>query len=45
MNGDKTAPRRRYSNGAKARILAECEASGALVASVAMQHGINVTLT
>jgi transposase len=44
MNGDKTAPRRRYSNEAKAQILAECEAAAASVASVAMQHGINANV-
>ena len=44
MNGDKRAPRRRYSDETKARILAECEAAGASVASVAMAHGINANV-
>ena len=44
MNGDKTTPRRRYSGETKAQILAECEAAGASVASVAMRHGINANV-
>lgn len=44
MNGDKTAPRRRYSEETKAQILAECEAAGASVATVAIQHGINANV-
>lgn len=44
MNGDKTAPRRRYSEETKAQILAECEAAGASVASVAMKHCINANV-
>lgn len=44
MNGDKTAPRRRYSEETKTRILAECQAAGASVASVAMKHGINANV-
>jgi transposase len=44
MNGDKTAPRRRYGEEIKAQILAECEAAGASVASVAMKHGINANV-
>lgn len=44
MNGDKTAPRRRYSEETKTRILAECQAAGASVASVAIKHGINANV-
>ena len=44
MNGDKTAPRRRYSEETKAKILVECEVAGASVASVAMKHGINANV-
>ena len=44
MNGDKSAPRRRYSEETKAQILAECEAAGASVASVAIKHGINANV-
>ena len=44
MNGDKTAPRRRYSQEMKTQILAECQAAGASVASVAMKHGINANV-
>ena len=44
MNGDKSGPRRRYGEEFKAQILAECEAPGASVASVAMKHGINANV-
>ena len=44
MNGDKAAPRRRYSKETKAKLLAECDAAGASVASVAMKHGINANV-
>jgi len=41
MEDDKKATRRRYSAEFKAQVLAECSASGASVAKVAMAHGIN----
>jgi transposase len=36
--------RRRYGAELKAKILAECNASGASVAKVAMSHGINANI-
>lgn len=37
-------PRRRYSPEFKAKVLDECEAPGASIASVAISHGINPNL-
>jgi len=36
--------RRRYSPALKAQILAECDATGASVAKVALSHGINANI-
>jgi transposase len=44
MAGERPARRRRYSKGMKSQVLAECEASGASVAKVAMSHGINANV-
>ncbi len=44
MAGEQTARRRRYSKEMKSQVLAECEASGASVAKVAMSHGINANV-
>jgi len=41
MTSEKPKARRRYDAAFKAQVLAECEAPGALVAKVAMSHGIN----
>lgn len=41
MTSEKRKERRRYDEGFKAQILAECDAPGASVAKVAMLHGIN----
>jgi transposase len=41
MTREKVKTRRRYDAEFKARVLAECDASGASVAKVAMSHGIN----
>jgi transposase len=44
MTSEKTATRKRYSEGLKAQVLAECDAAGASVAKVAMAHGINANI-
>lgn len=44
MTSDKVVRRRRYADGFKARVLAECDAPGASVAKVAMAHGINANV-
>lgn len=44
MASEQTARRRRYSKEMKAQVLAECETPGALVAKVAMSHGINANV-
>ena len=44
MGAPRTARRRRYSAELKAEVLAQCEASGASVAQVAMSHGINANV-
>ena len=44
MGSEKTATRRRYGADAKARVLAECDVTGASVAKVAMAHGINANV-
>ena len=44
MSGEQTARRRRYSKEMKAQVLAECDATGASVAKVAMSHGINANV-
>ena len=41
MTSEKRKTRRRYDEGFKTQILAECDAPGASVAKVAMSHGIN----
>jgi transposase len=41
MASEKRKTRRRYDEGFKTQILAECDAPGASVAKVAMSHGIN----
>ena len=44
MTREKTGTRRRYSKDVKAQVVAECGAPGALVAKVAMTHGINTNI-
>lgn len=44
MGSDKPATRRRYSAEVKAQVMAECDAPGASVAKVAMEHGINANV-
>src|SRR5947209_4409641 len=44
MGSERTATRRRYGADVKARVLAECDAPGASVASIAMAHGINANV-
>ena len=44
MASDKAATRRRYDDGLKAQVIAECGAPGASVAKVAMLHGINANV-
>ena len=44
MESERSRKRRRYSSELKAAILAECDASGASVAKVAMSHGINANV-
>ncbi len=44
MNTDKKRIRREHSRALKEQILAECAASGASVANVAMAHGINANI-
>lgn len=44
MTSDKAGIRRRYSGDFKAQVMAECDASGASVAKVAMSHGINANV-
>jgi transposase len=39
MASDKVVRRRRYGDGLKAQVMAECEVPGASVAKVAMVHG------
>ena len=44
MASEQTARRRRYSKEMKAQVLAQCDVLGALVAKVAMSHGINANV-
>ena len=44
MTSEKRKTRRRYDEGFKTQILAECDAPGASVAKVAMSHGINANV-
>ena len=44
MASERVATRRRYDDGLKAQVIAECGASGASVAKVAMLHGINANV-
>jgi transposase len=44
MTTDKKRTRRNHSPALKAQILAECDAPGASVAKVAMNHGINANI-
>mgnify|MGYP000924383533 CR=1 FL=1 len=44
MATENSRKRRRYGAEQKAQILAECAASGASVAKVAMSHGINANI-
>ena len=44
MATDNSHKRRRYGAELKAQILAECAASGASAAKVAMSHGINANI-
>ena len=44
MASEKAATRRRYDDGLKAQVIAECGAPGASVAKVAMSHGINANV-
>jgi transposase len=44
MASDKVATRRRYGEGLKAEVMAECDVPGASVAKVAMAHGINANV-
>ena len=44
MASDKAVTRRRYDDDLKAQVVAECDASGASVAKVAMSHGINANV-
>ena len=44
MGSERPATRRRYGADAKARVLAECEETGASVAKIAMAHGINANV-
>ena len=44
MASDKAVTRRRYDDGLKAQVVAECDAAGASVAKVAMSHGINANV-
>jgi transposase len=44
MTSDKTVRRRRYDEGLKSEVLAECEAPGSSVAQVAMARGINANV-
>ena len=44
MKNDLTTTRQRYSRELKAQIVAECGVPGALVAKVAMSHGINANI-
>ena len=44
MEVERSRKRRRYSGELKAQILAECAASGASVAKVALSHGINANI-
>jgi transposase len=44
MAAPRLVSRRRYSAELKAEVLAQCDASGASVAKVAMSHGINANV-
>ena len=44
MASVRAATRRRYDDGLKAQVIAECDAPGASVAKVAMSHGINANV-
>ena len=44
MDTERKRSRRNHSAALKAQILAECAAPGALVAKVAMSHGINANI-
>ena len=44
MESDRPATRRRYSKQMKAQVMAACDAPGASVAKVAMEHGINANV-
>lgn len=44
MTTEKTVKRRKYSDELKARVVAECDETGASVAKVAMSHGINANI-
>ena len=44
MEAEQSRKRRRYIRELKAEILAECDATGATVAKVAMSHGINANI-
>lgn len=44
MEAEESRKRKRYSPALKAQILAECDATGASVAKVALSHGINANI-